>query len=89
MREIARMPQYIVQYFIEKDFLFEYGVLTFDCEGINNLVYIIYGSSCGIEVLVYSLGENIWTCLPRWPVLESDRFFPHLCLSLNLGIQFV
>jgi len=81
MREIARMPQYIVQYVREKDFFFKYGVLTFDFEGINNLVYIKYGSSCGIEVLVYSLGENIWKCLPRCSMLESDKdfFFIYIC----------
>jgi hypothetical protein len=36
------------------------GILHFQCEGIRDLVCIVYARECAHEVLFYNLSENTW-----------------------------
>jgi hypothetical protein len=63
-REIARIPSSLLEYVKE----YVTRSLLFECQGIRDLVCIVYEHECVHETFLYNLSENIWKWLQRHSV---------------------
>lgn len=72
-REIARIPSSLLEDLKEDDT----GSLLFECQGIRDLVCIVYERECVHETLFYNLSENTWKWLERHSV-EVGEYSPFI-----------